>query len=146
MAVSRAKVVVDVNASAERVWDEIAPFNNLTATMPDVITESVLDAKGVVRKLKIKGHDGTLYERLRKYDIEARVTSYDIIDDPNDMVPFNDYVATIEVKAVSDDRCTVEWYSRFVPKPGHTEAECVEFAENIYNTCIAGTKRVLGVT
>ena len=145
MAVTRAKVVGEIAASADRVWDEIAPFNNLKAIMGDVIADSTLDAKGLVRALRIKGQDGTLYERLLKYDSEELVTSYDIIDDPDNLVPFNDYSATIRVIPASEGSCTVEWTSSFVPKPGRTEAECIEFAEGVYNTGIEGTRKVLGV-
>lgn len=145
MAVTRAKVVAKVGAAADRVWNEIAPFNNLTAIMPDAISKSTLDDKGVVRALKIRGRRGTLYERLLKYDSTTRVTRYEIIDDPDDLVPFTDYTATIRVKPASVRSCTVEWSSRFVPKSGQTKAECVEFAEGIYNAGIEGTKQVLGL-
>ena len=145
MAVTRAKVVAKVGASADRVWNEIAPFNNLPAIMGGVVSKSTLDRKGVVRALKIKGQRGTLYERLLKYDSATRAMSYDIIDDPDDLVPFIDYTATIRVKPASRRSCTVEWSSRFVPKRGHTKAECVEFVEAIYNGGIEGTKAVLGL-
>ena len=145
MAVTRAKVVAKVDASADRVWNEIAPFNNLPAIMGGTVSKSTLDSKGVVRALKIKGRRGTLYERLLKYDSATRVMSYDIIDDPDDLVPFTDYTATIRVKPASSRSCTVEWSSRFVPKPDHTKAECVEFVEAIYNGGIDGTRTVLGL-
>lgn len=145
MAVTRAKVVAKVGASADRVWNEIAPFNNLTAIMGDTISKSTLDDKGVVRALKVKGRQGTLYERLLKYDSATRVTRYAIIDDPDDLVPFTDYTATIRVKPASPRSCTVEWSSHFVPKSGRTKAECVEFAEGVYNAGIEGTRQVLGL-
>jgi hypothetical protein len=145
MAFTRAKVVAKIGASADRVWNEIAPFNNLPAIMGDVVTKSTLDRKGIVRALKVKGVRGTLYERLLKYDSATRVTSYDIIDDPNDMCPFTNYTSTIRVKPVTARSCTVEWSSRFEPKKGRTKAEGIEFAEGVYNAGISGTKKVLGL-
>ena len=145
MAYTRAKVVEQISASADRVFGEVGAFNNLTAIMEGVITRSTLDKKGVVRTLKIKGVKGSLDETLLKYDTATRVQIYAITDDPNDMAPFEDYTATIKVKPVTSRRCEVEWTSRFVPKRGKTRAECIEFAEGIYRTGIAGTREVLGV-
>ena len=145
MAYTRAKVVEEIGASADRVWGEIGAFNNLTVIMAGTIARSTLDKKGVVRTLEVEGMPGTLDETLLKYDSATRVQSYAITADPDDMVPFEDYTSTICVEPISSQRCSVEWSSRFVPKEGRTEAECIEFVEGIYRTGIAGTRKVLGV-
>ena len=145
MAYTRAKVVEEIGASADRVFGEIGAFNNTPVTMAGTITRSTLDRKGVVRTLKIKGVKGTLDETLLKYDVATRVQSYTITADEHDIAPFNDYTATIKVKPITSRRCQVEWSSRFVPKTGKTKAECIEFAEDIYRLGIAGTREVLGV-
>ena len=145
MAYTRAKVVEQISASADRVFGEIGAFNNLTVIMAGTITRSTLDKKGMVRTLKVKGVRGSLDETLLKYDTATRVQSYTITADPDDMVPFQDYTSTIRVKPITSRRCEVEWTSRFVPKRGKTKAECLEFVEGIYRTGIAGTREVLGV-
>ena len=145
MAYTRAKVVEEISASADRVFGEIGAFNNLPVTMAGTITRCTLDRKGVVRTLKVKGVKGTLDETLLKYDTATRVQTYTITADPDNMVPFGDYTATIKVKPITSRRCAVEWTSRFVPKKGKTKAECLEFVEHIYRTGIAGTREVLGV-
>ena len=88
---------------------------------------------------------GALDETLLKYDTATRTQIYAITADPDDMVPFQDYTATIKVKPITSRRCAVEWTSRFVPKKGKTKAECIEFVEGIYCTGIQGTREVLGV-
>jgi hypothetical protein len=145
MAYTRAKVVEQISASADRVFGEIGAFNNLPVIMADAITRSTLNKKGTVRTLRIKGMRGTLDETLLKYDTATRTQVYTITADPDDMVPFEDYTATIKVKPITSRRCAVEWTSRFVPKKGKTKAECLEFVEGIYRTGIAGTREVLGV-
>ena len=145
MAYTRAKVVEQISASADRVFGEIGAFNNLTVIMAGTITRSTLDKKGMVRTLKVKGVRGSLDETLLKYDTATRVQSYAITADPDDMVPFQDYTSTIRVKPITSRRCEVEWTSRLVPKRGKTKAECLEFVEGIYRTGIAGTREVLGV-
>ena len=145
MAYTRAKVVEEISASADRVFDEIGAFNNLTAIMPDAITRSTLNKKGNVRTLKVKGIKGTLDETLLKYDTATRTQVYRITADPDDMVPFQDYTSTIKVKPITSRRSAVEWTSRFVPKKGKTKAECLEFVEGIYRGGIQGTRDVLGV-
>ena len=145
MAYTRAKVVEQISASADRVFGEIGAFNNLTTIMAGTITRSTLDKKGVVRTLKVKGVKGSLDETLLKYDVATRVQVYRITADPDDMCPFEDYTATIRVKPITSRRSEVEWTSRFVPKRGKTRAECLEFVEHIYRTGIAGTREVLGV-
>lgn len=145
MAYTRAKVVEQISASADRVFGEIGAFNNLTVIMAGTITSSTLDKKGVVRTLKVKGVKGSLDETLLKYDVATRVQVYRITADPDNMVPFEDYTATIKVKPITSWRSEVEWTSHFVPKKGCTKAECLEFVENIYRTGIAGTREVLGV-
>ena len=145
MAYTRAKIVEQISASADQVFGEIGAFNNLTVIMAGTITRSTLDKKGVVRTLKVKGVKGSLDETLLKYDTATRVQIYAITADPNDMVPFEDYTATIKVKPITSRRCEVEWTSRFVPKKGRAKEECLEFVEGIYRTGIAGTREVLGV-
>jgi hypothetical protein len=145
MAYTRAKVVEQISASADRVFGEIGAFNNLPVIMADAITRSTLNKKGTVRTLRIKGMRGTLDETLLKYDTAARVQIYTITADPNDLAPFNDYTSTVKVKPITSRRCAVEWTSRFVPKRGKTKAECLEFVEGIYKAGIAGTRAVLGV-
>ena len=54
MAYTRAKVVEEISASADRVFGEIGAFNNLTVIMEGVITRSTLNKKGTVRTLKVK--------------------------------------------------------------------------------------------
>ena len=145
MAYTRAKVVEEISASADRVFGEIGAFNNLTVIMAGTITRSTLNKKGNVRTLKVKGVKGNLDETLLKYDTATRTQTYTITADPDDMVPFSDYTATIKVKPITSRRSQVEWTSRFVPKRGKTKAECIEFVEGIYRTGIAGTRKVLGV-
>ena len=132
MAYTRAKVVEEIGASADRVFGEIGAFNNLTVIMAGAITRSTLNKKGTVRTLKVKGIKGSLDETLLKYDTATRTQIYTITADPDDMVPFGDYTATIKVKPITSRRCAVEWTSRFVPKKGKTKAECLEFVEGIY--------------
>jgi hypothetical protein len=145
MAYTRAKVVEEISASADRVFGEIGAFNNLTVIMAGAITRSTLNKKGTVRTLKVKGIKGALDETLLKYDTATCTQIYRITADPDDMVPFADYTATIKVKPITSRRCEVEWTSRFVPKRGKTKAECLEFVEGIYRAGIAGTREVLGV-
>ena len=145
MAYTRAKIVEEISASADRVFGELGAFSNLTAIMPGLITRCTLDKKGVTRTLKVKGVKGSLDETLLKYDVATRVQSYTITADPDNMCPFEDYTATIKVKPITSRRSQVEWTSRFVPRKGKTKAECLEFVEGIYRTGIAGTRDVLGV-
>lgn len=143
MAQSRAKVVGKISAPASKVWDELGPFGNLEALLPDVIKSCKLNTKGNVRTLKIAGVKKLLKERLVKYDDKTRTQAYAIVDEPNSPVPFVNYVSTIKVKEAGARSCTVEWSSTFDAKKGESVADCQTFAKGIYETGIAGARALV---
>jgi hypothetical protein len=109
-----------LNASADKVWALVGPFNNLKKFDPGV-AESVLEEGGVKRRLDIVD-SGQIVERLLNYDHAARSYRWqhlEIIDVP---MPVINFIATISVAEVEPGKnCTFEMAATFDPAPGETE-------------------------
>lgn len=138
---TKVSMQTNIRASADEVWKTISDFNGLPKFIT-AITKSTMEGSGVgaVRTLKLQDSDQPILERLERLDQEARSLSYSIIESP---LPPADYIATVEVKPLDENRCELTWWSTFEPK-GASEAEAVKTVEGVYTMGFEGLKKIYG--
>ncbi len=135
-----------IPASAEEVWRLVRDFNGHANWHP-AVAESRLeggasgDAVGAVRAFRLA--DGAfLREQLLAHSDAARRFTYCILEAP---VPLVGYVATMEVRSVTeDDSAVVFWSSEFDPPAARAAALERMVAEDVYAAGLAALKRRFG--
>ena len=133
------KVVENVNASADRVWELFRDFGGITRFSQGIDSCTVEgEGLGAVRTITMGG-GLKLQERLEAFDDGGRTLSYAIIGDHP--LPFDNYLSTVKV-VDQGDACTVEWSSSYDPKG--TEDQASGLIQGIYKGGIAGIKKTLG--
>ena len=134
------KVVENVNASADRVWELFRDFGGITRFSQGIDSCTVEgEGLGAVRTITMGG-GLKLQERLEAFDDGGRTLSYAIIGDHP--LPFDNYLSTIKVVDQGND-CTLEWSSTYDPKG--TEDQASGLIQGIYKGGITGIKKTLGV-
>ncbi|MEN8181877.1 MAG: SRPBCC family protein [Myxococcota bacterium] len=133
------KVVENVNAGADSVWDLFRDFGGITRFSAGIDGCTVEgEGVGAVRTITMGG-GLKLQERLEAFDDAGRSLSYAIIGDHP--LPFDNYLSTVKV-IEQGDGCSVEWSSTYDPKG--TEDQASGLIQGIYRGGIAGIKKTLG--
>lgn len=135
-----------IPASAQDVWRLLRDFNGHADWHP-AVAESRLedgasgDAVGAVRAFRLA--DGAfLREQLLAHSDAARRFTYCILEAP---VPIVGYVATMEVRSVTeDDSAVVFWSSEFDPPAAQAAALERMVAEDVYAAGLAALRRRFG--
>lgn len=101
---------VDLNASAATVWKTVGDFG-AAARYLDVVERCDLSDTGgsTERLLHLRG-GGTVRERLVLASHDDQALRYTIVESP---LPVNDYVSTVRVDALDEQRCRVTWAATF---------------------------------
>ena len=136
-----AKVSIDVNASADKVFAKLGDFAGVEGAL---IKEKKITGSGIgcVRDLTL-ANGARVIERCENHDVNGRTLTYSIQNDDHPL-PFSAYVATMIVTPTGDNTCRVDWFSNFNAK-GATEEEAIKAAQGIYSGAIKGAKIALGV-
>jgi uncharacterized protein YndB with AHSA1/START domain len=108
-----------IDAPVERLWAEVANFNNVAAWHPDV-TESQLERvdveansskPGDIRVIKLR--DGTvLRERLVEIRPETHHYVYSVLDG---QLPLKEHISSVTMRVVDAHHTEVTWMATFVP-------------------------------
>ena len=72
--------------------------------------------------------------------LKTSTFSYSITSSP---LPLVNYLSTVKVKDLGNEKCEVEWSSTFEPK-GMAEEEVAKMMNDIYVTAIDGLKKLHG--
>ncbi len=141
---------VDLDQSADRVWDLVGNFNGLPDWHPWAKASTLEVAPGGIgRRVTIDG--GTagpreLVERLVSFDAPGREYAYTIIAGP---APFIDYVGRFRVLPEGPNSCALEFTAKFRAAPGKTDAEATERIQTFYEAALAHLRKIapnIGVT
>ena len=128
-----------LNASSEAVWALTGGFNALDRWHPDVMKSTLMGTgkdAGDIRVLTL--HDNlTIVERLVSYDETAMKLQYRILESP---LPIANYLSSISVKNVDDNRAEVTWQSSF-NAVDVGEEEVKEIISDIYLTGLDSLKK-----
>jgi len=106
-----------INAAVDRLWAEVANFNNVAAWHPDV-TERQREGAGPgggkpgdIRVLKLR--NGTsVRERLVRIDPEAHRYEYSVLDG---QLPLKNHISTMAMRTVDARRTEVTWQASCEP-------------------------------
>jgi mxaD protein len=117
---------IEINASADAVWDKIKDFGGLNTWHPAVAKDVIVAGKdnevGAERLLTL-GDGGTIKEKLLSYDAKGHSYKYAILEG---VLPVSSYSSVISVKGSGKDKSTVTWSGDFKrkdtgDKPGEKE-------------------------
>ncbi len=135
------KVTDEVAASADAVWQLVRGFGDVKSWSP-AIEKCEVEGEGIgaVRTLTMPG-GLALQERLEAFDDAARSFSYSIVEPAP--LPMSGYLATFEITELGDDRCRIDWASRFTPAEGTTEDQARGMVQGIYSGGIKAIKKNL---
>jgi 8-hydroxy-5-deazaflavin:NADPH oxidoreductase len=103
-----------IEASVERVWSEVANFNNVAAWHPDVTESQLLNRAtgtkpGDIRSIRLR--DGTaLKERLVALDPDSHSYTYSVLDG---QLPLSEHTSTLTMRSLDRQRTEVTWTARF---------------------------------
>ena len=134
-----------LNAPINRVWSVLRDFNSHTAWHP-VVAESVIegdeasDRVGCVRRFRLRDGARIREQLLSLSDRDHRIT-YCIVDAD---VPLERYVATIQLKPVTDGDGTFwHWQSTFRPPRGREQELADMVGNDVYEAGFAGVAKLL---
>jgi len=129
-----------INASAAAVWEVVRDFNGVAKWIgPVVACTMVGEGVGAVRTVTLEG-GAEVQERLEALDDAERSLSYSIVSSP---LPIENYLATIQVAAASDDECEVTWSATFNVAPAD-ETAMKTLVEGVFQAGFDGLKQLLG--
>jgi NADPH:quinone reductase-like Zn-dependent oxidoreductase len=134
-----------IDAPIERVWSILRDFNSHTAWHP-IVAESRIergepgDQVGCVRDFTL--HDGNhVREQLLTLSDRDHVSTYCILDAT---IPMRNYVATVELKRVTDgERTFWHWESTFDPPRGREREFADLVGRDVYEGGFAGLRAYL---
>lgn len=124
---------VDVQASAQNVWEAIKDFDGLNRWHPafaeDVLTSGRNNVPGATRRLTVK--DGPSFdEELLAFEDDEMTLTYRIIG-ANDL-PIENYVSTLSVLPTGRNSAAVIWRGSFSAKQGNKDNEMIQFIDGVY--------------
>jgi NADPH:quinone reductase-like Zn-dependent oxidoreductase len=140
----RRSTVID--APVDEVWRFLRDFNAHETWHPAVAESRIeegrpVDAIGAVRRFRLR-EGGQLREQLLALSDRDRRLTYCILDSP---LPLIDYVASFELRPVTDGRRTFwDWRSEFRAPPGQEQALAALVGEQIYEAGFDAVKRHFG--
>ncbi len=134
-----------IDAPLDRVWELLRDFNSHTAWHPAIAVSEIeggesSDTVGCVRNFVLKDGARVREQLLALSDAEHRFT-YCILDAD---IPLDRYVATVQLKPVTDGNRTFwHWQSTFRTPPGR-ERELTELVGvNVYEAGFQGVRQYL---
>lgn len=136
-------VKASVKAPAEAVWRLLADFGGLQEyAHPGFVIGCESDGNEVGATRIVTMADGSqVRERLEWLENDARRLSYSILGECK--FPVKDYIATVKVTELSEERCQVDWQSTFEALGPAEELE--DLFRGVYAGGVIGIRKRLGV-
>ncbi len=103
----------ELDAPLEKVWPAIREFGDIRAWAPEAKVLGI-EGEGVGSIRRIDTPGGVFVERLESRDDASHRFSYAILESPG---PFRDYVAVVQLSALGDERCSIEWSCEYEIDP-----------------------------
>jgi carbon monoxide dehydrogenase subunit G len=141
MTIASTKSII--NGPASKVWETLRNFDGVERYLP-VVKSSIVkgSSEGAERTCTVQmSHDQApmlFEEKLVKVDEANRSLSYVIVDSS---MPIDDYVGTIKVTDLGENKCEVEWSSKFNAK-GILEKESTSMIEGIAAMGLDGLRKL----
>ena len=128
---------VIVNGTTENVWDVIGDFGNMTVWHP-AVTSTQLAGSKTPRRLLILG-DGSIVREELIDAIDGQSFTYKIIGGP---LPVANYVSTLSIESVGNNKTRVEWTGSFDPASGTSKKDAKETMEGVYDAGLNNLKKM----
>ena len=140
---------VSINAPASKVWDLVSKFGDLGAWHPAVKSTKIVSGfwvyqdsskkkVGTVRTLTLL--DGSIIkEKLLAYNSKGKTLKYSIL---GGVLPVSDYISTLTVKAVSNEKSVVVWESNFKRKDGSDDVTAIKTITSVYRMGLDNLKNI----
>lgn len=145
---TRQKVTetIEINAPADKVWAAVGNFQDMGWTGIATKTEGTGDnGPGATRKLTVP--NGTLDEKLLKYNAEGKSYSYELPKADPKALPVANYSSTITVTP-NGDKSKVEWKAAFYrsyglndPPPEESDEAALKAVTGLYQAALANLKK-----
>ena len=119
----------ELEAPVAAVWSLIRDFGEVSAWAPDAQVASI-EGEGAGAVRRIETEMGLFVERCPEHDDAAHRFSYEILESP---LPFTSYLAVVELSAIDEKRCAIEWSCDFEAAPESVEG-LAGAVENTYRT------------
>ena len=115
-----------INAPSNVIWEALSSFRDIEKYIP-LVKSSTVEGSGVGAKRTCiipnqSGGEEEILEEMKSLDNNAKTFSYSIISSP---LPVENYLSTIKVKDLDNEKCEIEWSSTFEPK-GMAEEEVIK--------------------
>lgn len=122
-----------VDAPIQDVWKKVRDFNGMPGWHPAIANSYIegglrSDVVGCIRNFNLTS-GGNLREQLTSLSDDCHSFTYKILDGP---MPVSNYVASLELRRVSDtDRTYGEWTAEFIVSGDH-EQEMVDLVSGVF--------------
>jgi hypothetical protein len=123
----------EIGASVDEVWKLISDFGGLIEALMGVPAE--LQGEGIGQTRTLPTGAEPMVERLELCDDATKTLQYSIVSGP---FPVTDYLSTMKLSAIGDDRTKIEWSSTFEPAEGTSQEDAEKMVAGIYKGGIAG--------
>lgn len=147
---SRQKITeeIEINVPADKVWAVVGNFQDMGWTGVFSKTEGKGgNDVGATRVLTLP--NGTIDEKLNKYNAGGMMYSYEITNVDVKVVPVSNYSSTITVTA-DGDKSKVQWkgacyrgYTLNDPPPELNDEAAVKAVTDLYKTALGNLKKKL---
>ncbi len=108
MSRQEAHVREEIDQPAERVWQSIRDFGDISAWARAEVRRTEGTGVGMIRY--VDSADGPVVERCEAHDEAAMTFAYRLIESPWSMT---DYVATVKLTESENGKTAIEWSSAF---------------------------------
>jgi len=137
---AKVDMSVDLNATAEQVWNVIRGFNAMPSWHPAIArSEETREGGKTRRKLSLHG-GGEIVEELEQLNDGTRSFSYTILSSP---LPLAGYRSELSVRDQKPGKCTVRWSSTFEPNAG-AEGDATAIVRGVYQAGFENLKKMFG--
>ena len=140
---------VTIDASADKVWNQIKNFDGLGTWHPAVATDAIVSGKnnevGAVRLLTLKD-GGTIKEKLLVHDAARHMFKYSILEG---VLPVSNYTSTLRVAKSAKTKTVVTWSGSLQrkdtgPKPADNanDKTATETMSGVYTAGLDNLKKI----
>jgi len=137
---AKVDMSVDLNATAEQVWNVVRGFNAMPSWHPAIArSEETHEAGKTRRRLTLHG-GGEVVEELEQHSDGTRSVSYTIVSSP---LPLSGYRSELSVRDAKPGKSTVRWSSTFEPSGG-SEADATAAIRGVYQAGFDSLKKMFG--
>ena len=123
----------EIGASVDEVWKLVSDFGGLIEALMGVPAE--LEGEGIGQTRTLPTGAEPMVERLELCDDATKTLQYSIVSGP---FPVTDYLSTMKLTAIGDDRTKIEWSSTFEPAEGTSQEDAEKMVAGVYKGGIAG--------